>query len=82
MNATHITQDTRLERAYMAVGARMSNAEWLSETWGTKLNCDDIAKRMCTALADDDHAEAGSILEEALKDIAKREVSTIFGVSL
>lgn len=82
MNAQHITQDTRFERAQMAVGKRMSNPEWLNETWGTKLDCDAITKRMCALMADGDSSEAGHVLEEALKDIAKREASTIYGVSL
>lgn len=82
MSAQHITSDTRFERANTAVGERMGNAEWLNETWGTKLDCDAITKRMCALMADGDSAEAGHVLEEALKDIAKREVSTIYGVSL
>lgn len=82
MNAQHITQDMRFERANEAIGDRMANPEWLNETWGTKLDCDSITKRMCALMADGDSAEAGHVLEEALKDIAKREVSTIYGVTL
>ena len=82
MSAQHITRDTRFERAQMAVGARMADSEWLNETWGTKLDCDAITKRMCALMADGDSAEAGHVLEEALKDIAKREVSAIYKVSL
>lgn len=82
MRTAHITQDTRFERANEAIGARMSNPDWLNEAWGTQVDCDAITKRMCALMADGDSAEAGHVLEEALKDIAKREVSTIYGVTL
>lgn len=82
MSAQHITQDTRFERAQMAVGSRMSNPEWLNEAWGTQLDCDDISKRMCAAIADGDEAQAGAILRDALNAIATREASKDYGVTL
>lgn len=80
--ARHIPLDTRFERANAAVGARMTDPDWLNEAWGTQLDCDDITKRMCAAIADGDSAQAGAILEDALKSAATREVSNTFGVSL
>lgn len=82
MSAQHITQDTRFERANERVGYLMHNAEWFHETWGTKVDCDDLCKRMSEAMADDDDMHAIAILRNAIKTVAEREASQTFGVFL
>jgi hypothetical protein len=81
MSAQHITQDTRFERAQMALGSRMTDPDWLEDAWGTQAP-DDLCKKMCAALADGDDAQAAAILRNALKTIAERQVSKEFGVFL
>lgn len=81
MSAQHITRDTRFEIAQMAIGACMTDAEWLEEAWGTQAP-DDLCKKMCAALADGDDVQAAAILRNALKTIAERQVSKEFGVFL
>lgn len=81
MSAVHITRDTRFERAQMAIGNRMSDADWLEDAWGTQAP-DDLCKRMCVALADGDDLQAATLLRNALKTIAERQVSKEFGVFL
>ena len=68
------------ERLEMAVGVLMSSTEWLSDTWGVTLDCTKICSEMCNAIASGDSAEAGNILESALKRVARDQAKKKLGI--